>query len=77
MSRERRSHATPASAVWKGPLQNTAVVELCETAQGSALRRSLRGIPGYEPGDTGKIQFLAARASGRARAARGEREGVQ
>ncbi|PTL76345.1 helix-turn-helix transcriptional regulator [Vitiosangium sp. GDMCC 1.1324] len=54
-----------------------AVVGLCETAQGSALRRSLRGIPGYEPGDTGKIQILAARASGRARATHNGKEGVQ
>jgi putative molybdopterin biosynthesis protein len=45
-----------------------AIVGLCETAQGSALRRSLQGIPGYEPGDTGKIQVLAARAAPRAEA---------
>ncbi|ATB37742.1 molybdopterin biosynthesis protein MoeA [Cystobacter fuscus] len=44
-------------------LGTPAVVGLCETAQGAALRRSLRGIPGYEPGDTGKLQVLAARAS--------------
>jgi putative molybdopterin biosynthesis protein len=41
-------------------LGEPAVVGLCETAQGAAFKRSLRGIPGYEPGDTGKLQLLAA-----------------
>jgi len=45
-------------------LGEPAVVGLCETAQGSALRRSLRGIPGYEPGDTGQLKLLPARAAG-------------
>ena len=51
-----------------------AVVGLCETAQGAALRRSLRGIPGYEPGDTGQLQVLAARAPRPAPARTKERE---
>ncbi|WP_434380479.1 substrate-binding domain-containing protein [Melittangium boletus] len=45
-------------------LGEPTVVGLCETAQGAAYRRSLRGIPGYEPGDTGHLQLLAARAAG-------------
>ena len=55
-------------------LGTPAVVGLCETAQGAALRRSLRGIPGYEPGDTGKLQVLAARASRHAPARTKEKE---
>lgn len=43
-------------------LSTPAVVGLCETAQGAALRRSLRGIPGYELDETGKLQVVAARA---------------
>ncbi|MFE8595480.1 substrate-binding domain-containing protein [Archangium violaceum] len=48
-------------------LGEPAVAGLCETAQGSAFRRSLQGVPGYEPGDTGKLQVLAARPAARAR----------
>ncbi|ATB26624.1 molybdopterin biosynthesis protein MoeA [Melittangium boletus DSM 14713] len=40
-------------------LGDPAVVGLCETAQGSALRRALRGIAGYEPGDTGQLKLLS------------------
>ncbi|ADO69012.1 helix-turn-helix transcriptional regulator [Stigmatella aurantiaca] len=46
-------------------LGNPAVVGLCETAQGPAFKRSLQAIPGYEPGETGKLQLLAARAAPR------------
>jgi putative molybdopterin biosynthesis protein len=48
-------------------LGEPAVVGLCEAAQGAALRRSLRGIPGYEAGDdTGALRLLPASPLARA-----------
>ena len=58
-------------------LGEPAVAGLCETAQGAALRRSLQGIPGYEPGDTGKLQVLAARPAARAHPGPAKKEAVR
>jgi molybdate-binding protein len=38
-------------------LGDPSVVRLCEAAQSGALRRRLRGIPGYDAADTGALHY--------------------